>query len=388
VLKRCVDVDDLLATAAAGQAEVAVVSLDAPGLDAAAVDHLRRYRVRPVGVVDALSAGRGESRAESVGITSLVGSQDLASLASLVEADVAEAALAAGGEGEGEPTAPPVSGGGRSVVVWGPQGAPGRTTLAVSFAAELAGRGQRTLLVDADPYGGAVSQQLGVLDEISGLLAASRLSSGGGLEDRFATVQRALGPKLGLVSGLPRTDRWVEVRAGVIEHLIEVAAARGHVVVDTGFSLEQSPGAELGSRPGRNTMTLGALTVADEVLVVGAADPVGLARLARGLVELREVIGATPVRVVVNRARPSLGWSEREVAGMVEGFGRVLAVHFLPEDRPAVDRALVAGRSLVETGESPLRRAVSEVVDAVLPATVDPPGRRVRRRTAGRVRPR
>ena len=38
VLKRCVDVDDLLATAAAGQAEVAVVGLDAPGFDVRAVD--------------------------------------------------------------------------------------------------------------------------------------------------------------------------------------------------------------------------------------------------------------------------------------------------------------------------------------------------------------
>ena len=46
---------------------------------------------------------------------------------------------------------------------------------------------------------------------------------------------------------------------------------------------------QIGARPGRNQMTLGALEAADEVVVVGAADPVGLSRLARGLVELREV---------------------------------------------------------------------------------------------------
>jgi len=39
VLKRCVDVDDLLAAVTSGQADVAVVSLDAPGLDPASVDH-------------------------------------------------------------------------------------------------------------------------------------------------------------------------------------------------------------------------------------------------------------------------------------------------------------------------------------------------------------
>ena len=53
VLKRCVDVDDLLAAVTSGQADVAVVSLDAPGLDAASVSHLRRHAVRPVAVASA-----------------------------------------------------------------------------------------------------------------------------------------------------------------------------------------------------------------------------------------------------------------------------------------------------------------------------------------------
>ena len=106
------------------------------------------------------------------------------------------------------------------------------------------------------------------------------------------------------------------------------------------------------SAPGRRAtrMTLGALAVADEIVVVGTADPVGLSRLARGLVELREVVGGAPVRVVVNRHRSSLGWSERDIAGMVEGFARISGLHLLPDDRASVDRALVAGRTLVECG--------------------------------------
>ena len=43
VLKRCVDVDDLLAAASSGQAEAALVDLAAHGLDATAVDLLRRH---------------------------------------------------------------------------------------------------------------------------------------------------------------------------------------------------------------------------------------------------------------------------------------------------------------------------------------------------------
>jgi MinD-like ATPase involved in chromosome partitioning or flagellar assembly len=255
----------------------------------------------------------------------------------------------------------------------------------VTFAAELATRGRRTVLLDADPFGGAVAQQLGIVDEMSGLLAAARLAATGTLAERFASVQRSLGEGLSVITGLPRPDRWAEVRPGAVEHVLENARQRAHVVVDTGFCLEQDPGSEFGARPARNTLTIAALQAADDVVVVGGADPVGLSRLARGLVELRELIGPAPVHVAVNHSRSSLGWSVRDIAGMVEGFARVASLHFLPEDRVAVDRALVAGRSVVEAGDSALGRAVAGLVDAVLPGVPPTPARggRLRRRTAG-----
>src|SRR5690606_21209567 len=41
---------------------------------------------------------------------------------------------------------------GSVVVVWGPPGSPGRTTVAVNLAAELAGPSRRACLVDADTH--------------------------------------------------------------------------------------------------------------------------------------------------------------------------------------------------------------------------------------------
>jgi MinD-like ATPase involved in chromosome partitioning or flagellar assembly len=263
----------------------------------------------------------------------------------------------------------------------------------------VARRGRRTVLVDADPYGGTVAQHLGILDEVSGLLSAARLAAAGRLEDRFASVQRGLDERLSVVTGLPRADRYVEVRGGTVELLLDLARAEAEVVVDTGFSLEEEAVPDYGSRPGRNRMTLAALRSADLVVVVGAADPVGLSRLARALMELREGVGARPLHVVVNRMRPTLGWGEREIAGMVEGFARPAGIHFLPDDRATADRALVAGRALTEVGDSPLGRAVAVLADAVVPTTAagraahrpdrrpdrpDRPDRPVRRRRAGR----
>lgn len=400
VLKRCVDVDDLLAAATAGQADVAVLGLDAPGLDRSAVDLLRKHGVRPVAIAPGgATLDGGRLRAARIGVHRVVTDDDLDPLVETVLAEESPATAVRPPAPLGPPPAGPpgplpsgplpsgpLSSGlpagapslpGRVIVVWGPAGAPGRTTVATALAAESARRQRRTVLVDADPYGGAVAQQLGILDEVSGLLSAARLAASGQLEERFASVQRGIDSHLSVVTGLPRGDRWVEVRTGAIEHLLEVGREHGDVVVDTGFSLEDDAAPDFGTRPGRNQMTLGALEVADEVVVVGGADPVGLSRLARALVELRDLTTGRPVHVVVNRMRATLGWSERDIAGMVAGFARVAGLHFLPEDQATADRALVSGRTLVEVGDSPLGRAFARLADALSPgasagASADP----------------
>ena len=394
VLRRCVDVDDLLAAAAARQSDVAVVAVDAPGLDAAVVARLRHHGVRPVAVLPGASEAAAE-RAARVGISATVPETTLGRLpAALVADEPPGDQLPAGwpvGEGADTPVVSAADGasdpeaGGRVLAVWGPAGAPGRTTVAAGLAAELARRGVDTLLVDADPYGGAVAQVLGVLDEVSGLLAASRLAGTGQLPDRLPEVVRALSPHLGLVSGLPRPDRWSEVRPGVLDSLLGAARRHGHVVVDTGFCLEDDPGAELAGRSGRNQLTLEALAAADAIVAVGSADPVGLTRLARGLAELRERDVHAPIHVVVNRVRPTLGWRERDIAEVVAGLGKVVhpaALHLLPDDRVAVDRALAEGRLLTEAApDAPVVRALRRLADGFVRA----PGARRANRVRGRL---
>jgi len=363
VLKRCVDVSELLASASSGQADVAVVALEGPGLDRGAIDHLRQAGVRPVAVIPGGTAREAAAlRATRIGVRALVTDEELAALPELVAAGEEPDDTVIRGD-QPEAAVPPPDG--RVIAVWGPTGAPGRTTVATGLAAELARAGRRTVLIDADPYGGAVAQMFGIVDEISGLLAAARAAGTGELELKLGGVQRALDHRLSVVTGLPRADRYTEVRPGVLELLIDLSRGHGDVVLDTGFCLEDDPRLEVGGRGGRNQMTLAALGAADEVVVVGSADPVGLSRLARGLVEVRDV-GVPEVRVVINRMRSTLGWSERDLAGMVEGFTRLTELHFLPEDRAAVDRALVSGRTVIELGDSALGRGIAGVAAGVL----------------------
>jgi len=88
VLKRCVDVDEALATSTAGQADAAVIALDAPGLDPTAVEVLHRHDVRVVAV------GRDDddarTRAARVGVDALVAYDDLELLPDALETEVVD----------------------------------------------------------------------------------------------------------------------------------------------------------------------------------------------------------------------------------------------------------------------------------------------------------
>jgi MinD-like ATPase involved in chromosome partitioning or flagellar assembly len=359
VVKRCVDLADLLASAATGQADVAVVSGELSGLDADAVMQLLRADVRCVAV------GGDRAGLDRIGVVAVIPAGELDALPeAVVSAGTRE--LVADPEPESPSPMEPGAARGRVIAVHGPAGAPGRTTVAIGLAAEHAHRGHPTVLVDADPHGGAVAQHLGVLDEVSGLLAAARLVNAGSLDTAaFARCRRAVSGSFEVLTGLPRPDRWVEARPGVLDVVLDRAREVGDVVVDTGFSLEED--ADLGRATSRNQLTIDAVAAADHVVAVGSAEPTGLARLARTLVELRDGTRA-PVTVVVNRMRDSLGWSRRDIVGMVEGYIRPDGVHFLPDDRAATDRALVAGKALVELGDSPLRRALAAVHEDVLVA--------------------
>ncbi len=394
LLKRCVDLNDLLASAATGQGQVAVLAAGLPGLDASSIDHLRRSGLASILVVgpDPEESAVSE-RGRSLGVTEVLPRDGLDRLVDLVVAAAAEPVATMPVEPEPTGAAVPTAEvnscvAGRLVAVWGPTGAPGRTTVAVGLAAEIAHRGTDTFLVDVDGYGGTVAQHLGVLEEVSGLLSAARLANAGQLDqERLASLARSVGPALRVLTGLPRADRWVEVRESAFTATLDVARVLAPVVVaDVGFCLETDPGAGFGGAPGRNQMAVSALEQADELVVVGSADPVGLARLARGLVELLAVVPGATTRIVVNRTRPSLGWGEREVRSMIEGFVTPASVHFLPEDRTAADQALMSGRSLVELGDSPLRRGLAGVADAVLGSDAGSVVRRRPRSPVGRRR--
>jgi MinD-like ATPase involved in chromosome partitioning or flagellar assembly len=290
-------------------------------------------------------------------------------------------------ESDGSPDDGVEAASGRVVAVWGPTGAPGRTTIAVTLATELAALGVRTVLIDADTYGGSVAQALSFLDEAPGIAAATRAADQGTLD--LATLAR-LAPVaiagLRVLTGIPKAERWPEVRPAALERVLTLSRSLGQVVVvDCGFSLEDDEELSYDTMaPRRNGATLTTLALADDVVVVGGCDPVGLQRLVRGLQELGTV-QAPPPTVCVNRVRAGAVGSnpEQRVSEALARFAGVAGVLFVPDDPAALDAALLEGRALVECAPgSPVRPAVRSLAERVVGVPV---GRGRRRRRGLRV---
>ena len=326
LVRRCVDVADLLAVADTDLAAAALVTADLPGLDADAV-----YRLEHAGVrVAAVDSDEGRCRALGIERMLRLGSLDV----------VAREAPA--------PRHAPQDVRAPLIAVWGPAGAPGRSTVALGLASAAAAQGVDTALVDADTYGGSLGQMLSVLDDVSGLVAACRAANTGRAIE-VADHLLEIDPRLRLLTGLPRADMWPQVRTGAFELVLSrLRAVADLLVVDCGFSLE--PGT--GPSANRNQSTLQVLDQADAIVAVGRPDPVGLARLVRGLHDLAEAVpGRTPT-VVVNMTRTSLGWREREVDATLRRLTGVVPAAYLPFDQSGLDLAAVSGRTPREVAPS------------------------------------
>jgi MinD-like ATPase involved in chromosome partitioning or flagellar assembly len=287
---------------------------------------------------------------------------------------------------------------GTVIAVWGPAGAPGRTTVAINLAAELAAAGQSVALGDVDTYSGSVAPALGLLDEAPGFAAACRLAGADGLTraelerigQRYHSGSSGAGGSRAsgfwVLTGIGRPSRWPELSAQRVAATIERCRTWvDYTIVDTGFSLEQDE--EISSdlyAPRRNAAGITALREADRVVAVGAADPVGLSRFLRAHVDLVETVPEERVLVAMNKVRASaIGLNPvGQVAQTLSRFGGIAAAVMIPFDSPALDAAILSGRTLADAApRSPARVAIRDlVVSRLLPPPQTLARRRRRRR--------
>ena len=370
VVRRCADLAEAVGAASAGLGSVVVVS-DQPHLTRAVLADMTTSGVAVVGVPTTPEAA---DQLRTLGVKHLVAphvaQQEIAGVMNAAVAALADGGVPGvsgdeqgplGGDGDRAARPRPAS---DLIAVWGPTGAPGRTTVAVNLASELSREGAQVLLVDADTYGGAVAQACGLTDEAPGLAAVARTAQHGTLDGSvLARHALELAPRLRVLTGITRAERWGELPAAALDEVWRAARAWADItVVDCGFALETDEDLIYDTHvPQRNGATLSALGAATGVIAVGSAEPLGLQRLVHTLSALRHVSPVEPV-IVVNRVRREVAGArpDEAVADALLRFAQVPHAWMIPWDPRACDAATLAGQSLAERApKSKARRAIA-----------------------------
>jgi pilus assembly protein CpaE len=313
------------------RADVVVVSLlpdAARGL--AAVQKVCDAGVRTVVAVGLVSDARLVLQAMRLGASDFI---DEADLEGELAAALARAAAAVGKQSEPAKT----------IVVLGPSGGSGASTLAVNVATTLAAKHQSALLVDLKLHNGDLAA---LLD----LKPAHNLAELCQESDQFdrAMFERSLAAHSSGVKLLAPPQQFADAAlvsaAGVRQALSLGRALFPYVVVDVdnSFTPEQ----------------VQAVQLADEILLVLRLD-FTCVRNARRTLEHLERIGVPKerVKVVANR----FGQAKEVPAKQAEQVLGVKIVHYVPEDARTVNRANNNGTPVVQ--ESPSAKVSKSLIE-------------------------
>jgi MinD-like ATPase involved in chromosome partitioning or flagellar assembly len=247
------------------------------------------------------------------------------------------------------------------IAVWGPIGAPGITTTAISLSTVCAQAGLSTLLCDVDSRGSSVAIALGVLDETPGFAAACRLAGRNELTHseirRIVNTVERDGVSFSVLTGVPRASRWAEVGPEKVRQVVDLVRGMYDVViVDVGFGIEENEWID--EAPQRDGAAREILRRADSVIAVGSPDAVGVSRIIRGLDEIREL--CEPPVLILNRAAPGSG---ADAADAILRFSDHIVRTIIPTDgRRGIEEAMLRAQN-----QQALWRRVAEHAGVTLP---------------------
>lgn len=361
VVERCLAAEQLLATARDLGADVVLVAFDLHRLTDETLQELARSRIPHVLLIPTTDDGHWQN---NPGLTIPLNAN----------ASVVEDALLAAVRGDGGRSAPAVverhdqrgdqaeapaaSAEAPAVIaVTSGHGSPGGTTLALNLAVAL-GAVAPTLLVDADVTGPSVAAYLDA-DPTRNLSMVMHAEPANPRDwDRaLAQETQSLGPRSphgAALCGIPKLAMRTGVTTSFFARLLaELRPRYQYVILDVGADL-------LGDEVALHRT---ALAHADQIVLVAAADLVGLwhARQALGLLRDRLGIERERLALIVNRydrryhhTRPEIEWA----------LGVPMAA-LIPDDHRAVQRAIVAQRPLVLDSRGRAARAVLDLAERV-----------------------
>jgi MinD-like ATPase involved in chromosome partitioning or flagellar assembly len=226
----------------------------------------------------------------------------------------------------------PKARGGKLTVVLSASGGAGSTEIAIELARIVRARGEVGVLVDADDISPAIAQRLGLP------LHPNIRSAIDAVEHHVGRLAECVIPaeknQTTVLTGLPHPKDWMTLRPEEVLAVCEELARVCHqVIINVGSQLDDLAGIGGIDRFGVARILI---EEADQIVLVGWASPVGIARILDRAAEIQSLSETVPVHIVLNHA-PVNNYMRGELLEEMQRTFVPKSLHFVPFDKKVED---------------------------------------------------
>lgn len=375
IKRRCVDSIDLMSAVHLGLANKIVVSADFPNLNIETIVNAKKLGCEIYGIylqddLDSLEKLKNIGVISNYSINSFESNKSLkilvSQLSNITEIDKFSSGLE-------ELTQIP-----GLISVWGINGSPGRTVIAINVAFSLANKNSPTLLIDLDAVAPSVAASLGIVSEVPGISSVIHDALKGRLNiQSFEKNVIEVNSGLHVLTGITNPKRWPELRTeGLIQVLKHASQIYPNIVCDLSAVLPETLDPNLSNLDifRRFDHIPKVLELSTNVLFVLSANPLSLIRSSESLEALSEIYKREPL-IILNKVNSfSLGSKyESTVEAILGRWASAEKILRIPDRPELFAESWLKAESILNLGDQEVVAVFDEISNLVRNEVSRPP---------------
>ena len=264
------------------------------------------------------------------------------------------------------------------VCVWGTNGSPGRSSVAINLSFSLASKNFPTLLVDLDAIVPSLAPALGIVSEVPGVSSLVHDALKGRLsQESIEKNVIEVNPGLHVLTGISNPKRWPELRTeGLIQVLKLCSQMYANIICDLSAVLPESTDSSLNDVDifRRFDHIPKVLEISSRNIFVLSATPLSLIRASEALEALHEINKSEPL-IILNKVNEiNLGQKyESTVEAILGRWVNSGSIYRIP-DRPEIfAESWMRAESVQDLGDKKLNEIFDEISKVVKNEISRPP---------------
>jgi len=264
------------------------------------------------------------------------------------------------------------------ICVWGTNGSPGRSSVAINLSFSLASKNFPTLLVDLDAIVPSLAPALGLVSEVPGVSSLVHDALKGRLsQESIEKNVIEVNPGLHVLTGISNPKRWPELRTeGLIQVLKLCSQMYANIICDLSAVLPESTDSSLNDVDifRRFDHIPKVLEISSRNIFVLSATPLSLIRASEALEALHEINKSEPLIILNKINEINLGQKyESTVEAILGRWVNSGSIYRIP-DRPEIfAESWMRAESVQDLGNKQLNEIFDEISKEVKNEISRPP---------------